>query len=597
LINIKKNFVVSNLKNIWIKNSKKLYLSDPYIYHFLERENDIINFEKVEFAKYLRKTKKDLQDDSDYVDSKYEKYIKIISKRLNKIHNKNYELSFWKKSLSMGFIRYITTLYNMFKTCENYFDLNKHDCNILSNHSYITPNDFEDHRAIFQNSDFGQEQIFSIYINLFYPKTFSKIELINPLLKTKKISFLNKIKNNYKLKTLYQNIKYRTLNRGIKIGILGSYFSKKNISKLLKESKNNIGLLNIPKLSYNSNKPLNNRFRKILSFCEEDFDKFDKFFFTSLFYCFPKIFIEEFIDFEKLFLKRIKNFKSLNYIVSENWISDTQNSIFLALAKSRSVRHISNEHNCFFHPFAGSYLNHVIDMSDFFTTLGWNDASNKKIIKSGSLFEFSIKQKKIKKHNILFISGAITAKATHFSGAYGYCEEKAMNSVNFNISFFKNLRNNTLNKITYRGYPSERLSHIQLFNKEFFYRDIQEKFIKSNKNVSSKKQMSESKLVIIDYISTAYIESILMNIPTVFFWDKNSYYLNDKNKHFFKPLIEVGICQTSPKEASLFIEKIKDNPNIWWNSLEVRNAKQTFISKNLGSPQLLLDFLINLSQD
>ena len=86
-----------------------------------------------------------------------------------------------------------------------------------------------------------------------------------------------------------------------------------------------------------------------------------------------------------------------------------------------------------------------------------------------------------------------------------------------------------------------------------------------------------------------------MDIPTIFFWDKDSYYLNKKFKDFFKPLIEVGICQVSPIKASSFVEKINDNPKDWWNSSEVQNAKQIFLNNNLGSPQLLLDYLINLA--
>ena len=148
------------------------------------------------------------------------------------------------------------------------------------------------------------------------------------------------------------------------MGILGSYFSSKNISNLIKKSKQRIGLLNIPLFNYKNN-PLNNTKRKILSKFEKDFDRFDKFFFKSLFYCFPKIFIEDFVEIESLFKKRLNELNKLRYIISENWISDTQNSIFIAFSQEFKIKHISNEHNCFFHPFAGSYLNHVIDMSDF----------------------------------------------------------------------------------------------------------------------------------------------------------------------------------------------------------------------------------------
>ena len=108
-------------------------------------------------------------------------------------------------------------------------------------------------------------------------------------------------------------------------------FSSKNISNLIKKSKQRIGLLNIPLFNYKNN-PLNNTKRKILSKFEKDFDRFDKFFFKSLFYCFPKIFIEDFVEIESLFKKRLNELNKLRYIISENWISDTQNSIFIAFS-------------------------------------------------------------------------------------------------------------------------------------------------------------------------------------------------------------------------------------------------------------------------
>jgi putative transferase (TIGR04331 family) len=595
----KLNFIISYNKEIWKNETKNLFIADPYVYHLMERNNEVKNYDSLKKVKYLRKNKHDLVNDSNYVDNKYFKYIEIISKRLDDIHNKNYGEDFWKKSLSMGFIRNITTFYNTFKICEEYFNTHLHDCNILFTDSFFIPNDFEDHRAFFQNSDFGQEQIFSIYINLFYPNRFQALSLKNPFKKNNKSTWIQTLKKQSwvnHLKSIYYKLKFGTSKKKIRIGILGSYFSFEYLKILFSKSQNKIGFLNIPEYSYNNVKvKFSHKKRLILSQFEDDFDNFDKFFFTSLYYCFPRIFLEEYEKIEVFLKKNIDNYKKLNYVVSENWISDTQNSIFLALAKQRFIKNISNEHNCFFHPYAGSYINHVISMSDIFTTLGWDDKEKSKVVKSGSLFKFKINKSYNKTHKILFIAGALGAKAPHFSGAYGYCEEKAINSVNFNISFFNNLRKSTLKEITYRGYPTKRIKNIQLYDKEYYYQNILKYFNTNMKNDSSKKQISESSLVIVDYLSTTHIESILMDIPTVFFWDSDSYYLNRKFKDFFKPLIEVGICQTSPEEASLFVEKIKNEPNKWWNSSKVQNAKHSFLNKNLGAPQLLLDYLINLA--
>ena len=594
-----KNFIVSNFKEIWIKEYKELFISDPYVFHCLEREDKIKDYNEIDVSEYLRKTKIDLIYDSNFVDKKYFKYTTIIAKRLDHIHGKNYGLNFWKKSLSLGFVRNITAFYNAFKIFEKYFNSDLYDCNILSTNSYSIPNDFEDHRSFFQNSDLGQEQLFSMYINLFYPNRFRQISAVNPFNNEKKINWIQKVRKMkwfYSLKSIYYRLWFGTSKAKIKVGVLGSYFSKQNLKILIDNSNNKIAPLIFPYYSFNNLTPSVSSFnRDILSEFEDDFDNFDKFFFFLLKYRFPKAFLEDYTIIEKSFNNNLNYFKELKYIVSENWISNTQNSIFLALAKRNSLKHISNEHNCFFHPFAGSYINHVIDMSDLYLTLGWGSISNPKIIKSGSLFQFSIQKSNKENHKILFVAGALGAKATHFSGAYGYCEEKAIENVKFNISFFNNLSKSSLKEITYRGYPKKKISHIQLFDKEFYYQNILKYFKTDSSNDSAKKQMSESSLVIIDYISTAHLESIQMNIPTIFFWDPNSYYLNDEYKDFFKCLIEVGICQTSPQEASLFVEQIKDNPQKWWSSEKVQKAKKKFLSKNIGTSNSLIDYLINLA--
>ena len=53
-----------------------------------------------------------------------------------------------------------------------------------------------------------------------------------------------------------------------------------------------------------------------------------------------------------------------------------------------------------------------------------------------------------------------------------------------------------------------------------------------NKGETCKQQMSASKLVIIDNLSTAYLESLFMNKPTICFCDFNSVYLEEGHEEF-----------------------------------------------------------------
>ena len=221
------NFIISNSPKIWRNNSKSLFIADPYVFHVLQMNNELSRFDSIKVSEYLRNTKEDLINDSNFVDEKYEKYIGIIANRLNEIHNKDYDSDFWQKSLSMAFIRYLTTFYNTFKICETYFNPKLHYCNVLSLKSYFTPNDFEDHRACFQNSDFGQEQIFSIYINLLYPDKFSQVDLDCVGKHNKHATLNQKIRSSkffYKSKSLYYKLKYGISKGKIRIGVIGSYY-------------------------------------------------------------------------------------------------------------------------------------------------------------------------------------------------------------------------------------------------------------------------------------------------------------------------------------------------------------------------------------
>ena len=585
----KVNYIFSYDRRLWISNLRFKYIANPHIYHFLEKENYLKSNESYDVNDFRRADKKDLINDSKYIDKKYYKYLEIIYPRLNQIHNSNFDKDFWKKSLSMGFIRYVTVAYNTFKILEDSFDFKKHQCNILSEKSFCTPFDFEEHRSRFQNSDLGQEQLFSIYINSFYKNNDFKKLILNYKVDRKK--FFDLIKQ--KIKPIYNFLKFRTRSKKIKTGILGSFFKSYHIKNLIKNSSKKISLIDL-EIS-NKEKKINLNFRKIISSPRDDFDRFDLFFFETLNYCMPKIFVENFDDTLTVLKNKLLNYSSLKQIISENWISSTKNSIFLALAQKKNIIHINNEHNGFFHPFVGSYNNHIIEMCDIFTTVGWKSNSNK-IIDKASLYYSKEYCNHEEKTGIVFFSGPALVFKPHMSSGYSYCEESVMKNINFNINFFKSLKNSTLSKIIYRPYPNQKLIDLMFYSKEFYYEKNNIQLYTNSVKIDAEKQIRNAKLVIHDYISTSYIESLLLNIPTVFFFNKQSLFLIDEHKDFFNPLIDCKICHTDPKHCADFINQIFSDPSDWWNSEIVQNAKNEFLKRNINKPEKMFNYLINISK-
>ena len=108
--------------------------------------------------------------------------------------------------------------------------------------------------------------------------------------------------------------------------------------------------------------------------------------------------------------------------------------------------------------------------------------------------------------------------------------------------------------------------------------------------------MTKSKLIVLSYISTGFLEALLMNIPVIAFFNTNSMHLVEEYSTFFDQLAEVGIIQTSPEGASNFVNKIIDNPDIWWSSCQVQEAKKKFLEINIGEPSNLFDYIIKLNK-
>lgn len=591
-----------------MEGARNLYIVDPYVHYRLERTGQISAYEEISVAPYRRKTSSDLKKDHDFVQIKFEKYVNLLAERLNMIHGTNYGVLFWRRALSISFERYITFLHETFENCELYFKNDEHDCNVLSEGSYYIPLDFEEQRDLFQYSDYGQEQMFSIYMHTFYPAG----------LKTKGAHYKNAIKDNAErlgkqsplqlltqrsIKNTYEKVKAKLLEKFYfrkvhKIGIMGSFFSTENLNTLMLKSKGAIYPIEWRlKIQAFGNQSFSWDNRKYLTESRPDFDRFDLFFFASLKQCLPRIFIENFKEVESYYANYFKTYNHLEYVTSEAWLSSSGLTIALALLKERGVKHIYNEHNYLEHPWVGSLIPKEASLADIFISLGWDDGTIPNLIKGASLREFKLNKRPRKRYKICYIGSGALAKRPNYSASYGWCCENAPKYFNFINLFLGGLSEQARHEILVREYPrqiacEDILAYDQDFVLDKYLRQMQRN---NDVRVSGKLIMLQSNLVIVDYLSTAYLESLIMNIPTIFFWNPDTCYLNYKHSDFFDAMISVGICQTDPIKAAHFVESIKDEPLKWWRQEAVQKAKNDFLEKNIGKPEVLVNILLGLA--
>ena len=579
---------------MWVTNAKHLFLADPYFYHLLEKNDELRNYETIQVAKSQRATMQEFLRDHEFVDDKFRKYTHLLASRLNKAHGLAYDELFWRKALSLSLLRHVTFCYNLFQACETNFSPYLHDCNILAPTSYYIPEDFDEHRRVFQHTDLGQEQLFSVYCGLFYSGQF-KLRQVNPTLPAPIVTQTERHSGRWRRITPRKLARRFMCFRDPTVGILNAFFSLENLDRLLFQSKGRIQTVTLPAIPA-STSVIRWDMREQLVCEEPDFDRFDRFVFACLLHGLPKIFVEDF----KLVCDQLNNhfnrYKSLRWIVSEAWIGHNLSALALAILQQRDVKHIYNEHNYLSYFFLGTNLKYLAPLVDEFVSLGWEDSSTPNLVRGASLFQWVDKEAvRDKEHEILFVLSVPIMYVPEINAAYGesgaYCAQKYLD---MNQRFLGRLGEETLGKIYVRSYPLRVMRDWLTWDQAFVLAPYlsKVKVYDDNSAISGQSLIQRSRLVIANYLSTTYLESIIANVPTIFILNKDAYLLTEKYMEFFDALIDVGVCQTNPEEAADFVNRIKDDPEQWWGSSPVQNARAVFLNANIGNPEIMIQHLL-----
>ena len=529
---------------------------------------------------------------------KHSKYSAILTERLNKLHNINYSDRYWQQLFYLGIKRYIALVYEFFNQVESRFDHENHDFRLLDKESFYTPFDLEDLRSYLSYSEHAYEQLFSIYIEQFYSELIGddlkimNIGVYKPKTKKQKHSFIKRA-----IYSIYDKLKIFNPT----VILLGVQYSPSKIKKLLLKSKSKIFLYVLapferPEVKLNN---IDVDKRDGLSVYNENFDKFDKFFFKTLESFFPIIFIEDYSDASKYYDYQAKLFPKVKYIISESWISSSSMMFFIAhQQKMHGTKFISTEHKGVAHTYENNLLEDMVNISDLFFTVGWYhkdfDKSGK-LIKTGLMSPAKSSNDNIVeyKNKILYMTAPAYAKRTNYVGNNFFTGEDSKYFFDFQKSFFSELDTQVLNNIIYRSAPIMRTLKIATYN----HLDILKKYIKymqiDSGKYSGPDAMLSSKLVVINYMATGYIESIINNIPTIIFLNKNMY-LTSYGEEMYSELIDQEIIQSDPKKAAHFLMRVEKEPEKWWYSEEVQKARKSFLSKVVGDSCVLEKTILEL---
>jgi putative transferase (TIGR04331 family) len=545
-------------------------ISDDYIFLgpwcFRDQEEREKLWDEIYFEE-LFGSDEEFEEASNYITNFSQHLIEKYSQQLNELHKTNYSNSYWSILLMPWIIRSLEIFFIRYKNLKKLPNID-YSVNILN--MQATPI-FDTSRDLFNYllTSHGQYYSYSILINHLKPKYFkiSYIEDENLIKENESIywpDFINELRRSLKQ---YLNICLANIS-GIYIdGIKGiSLLDSLDIGIKLSKIKNTKSTLDYQPVKFTN--------------FQSKYKDFEYFIEDHLFNLIPNSFTKRFKNYEINAKRKIKLLGKKHKIAVVGAIMggiDNQRYFLAHFKEERNGKIAISQHGGFSYGIARTfpamamieYLN-----ADYFLSWGWDKHSNyivNAIPLASPLLSKKIHSKNKSSKDIIFIGTQI--KLTNDKLASRIQTEQSQNYRKEKINFINSLEINNLNNLFYRPYFSEIDSYPE---RSFLKLKIPKiRFIEEN----FEERLLKARCLILDHPGTTFDISIAANIPTLLFWNKDSWLFTNEGEIILNKLEKSGIYHPDGKSAAYFLNSIAFDEDIWWNSKEVQEVKTMYQKK------------------
>ena len=492
----------------------------------------------------------------------YEKVLKDLSKKLNQIHNVNYNILYWRVILGPWLYTYITSNYDRWEILSRilynknfilkYYSYNTEEFVNLNYKDYInklTTSDNYNYKKFDRILKFRSKK----NLNIITKHEFIKVNSNQPII-SQKLDHLIFI-----FQKIYFNF---NINRNKNIFFM-SFFKKKNIFSFINKFRKKCNFL------------IFFSFKNFIK--KEDFDKdvrknflnfkprnlFESYIKKEIFNELPITYLEKYKFIRSIIFKKEK--KKLNIITSVEHLEDDVIKIWLA-------EKLFYKSNLYIYDHSNSLR---LSINDF----GHEKLISKKIIScfknkddkfvnlpdlKSSLF----REEKLTNLNKTEIGSIILYEGPKYVGKLISAPSGPSNNLQFKqiIKFYSKLKKKIQNNIKFKSppYSSSRVNTrkriIKLFgNKRVFSLDI-----------NLKKIIKSSKIIVCTYPQTTLLEIILSEKPFIILYPKNLWQFDKNSQKILDNLKKKNILFYDENKAIEHINKHWDNLELWWNSKEIQ---------------------------
>jgi putative transferase (TIGR04331 family) len=552
-------------QTFWNKNEKTLFLGEWC--KLYDQKNTWSNIEH-EVLPYHWNDRERVYKDYQYLNELYERLLPDLVKQLNETHHTDHSLQYWRIVIGPWFEFFIQVLYDRYLSIH-----------LASQSGKVTTTwvpDFEKHQFVPNDfTEFGENACNDSYNQILYAQLIKAMGVFTcesknlPLKQGLKIyqpSCINPVKKAARsILRLYGKLIPDNWNRVI---MVATYLPPLDLLRL----QTMLGQLPYPISpaipTRNCKINIEMREKIFLPAGENQFESLLRRFTSSHM---PKVYLEGYSEMHKNSISAFPRFPQT--IFTANGLMQNEGFKFWAANQTeRGTKIIATQHGGHYGTGLWSTIeSHEIKASSQYITWGWKSEENPTVMPgvSGQLSCMANKIKSTPQGAILWITMALPR--------YSY----SMYSVPSGPQMFDYISDQE----GFWSATSPEVRELLLLRLPLYDRGFNEKrrwhdFAPTLKTCTGKltmvQQLNKSRLCIVTYNATSFLETLAANFPIIVFWNPDHSDLRKSAKPYFEKLIQAGILYSDPKSAAEKVNEIYQNPLSWWLSPSIQAAREEF---------------------
>jgi len=559
---IKKNnllLVTTGLEDTWGRDEDILFLGE-WCKRFSRKE--VWQSRRSITQPFIWADRKKLSTDHEYLENLHERVLLWLVKEMNSLHEVNHPVRYWRIILGPWLLSYIPTIWDRWQSIENVLKESKSLSTFIPTVDQSRPAASDWRSSIRLMND--DEWNYMLFVQIIKTLGAKNIEFIEFFREQKEIKTIDKIlprSLKYKIGIFFDFVLSKfTFNNTYQFIIYHSYFSYKNLIKLF------LGMKKIPRLFSEFDRSIqypifDGDFRNNINKEGEFYTSFEEFLIKIISNDLPVAYAEGY----KMLVDSIDNLPSAEVIMTANaHFGNELFKVWSAEQTNRKSQLIISSHGGAL-PSLFANFHHEEKISD--TKIVWHKpyADN----------HMQLPPQKIDKINNLTRKKITLIGLDSSRYPYRVCTGPKgpllLDDFNHKKDFIDGLDDKVRANFLVRPFPYKET---RWETADRYIERFGDSVITSNSRLLDDYQ--SSKLIVCSYPQTTFSEAMHSGIPTILLYKESHWELHPLFSDLIRQLKSAKVIFSSALEASSHVNLIQEDPSIWWNKIEVIEARKNF---------------------